>query len=96
MRCIIIPHDILDKKPDIPLEAESSLLNPTSDKVNHLQPVPSTQRRFGPSRAWNDLPVMLNRNPVTLQPKFPNKLFKSGRLREHIEGAGLTVENQSE
>jgi hypothetical protein len=39
---------------------------------------------------------MLHRHPVTLQPKFTDQLFQAGRLRERIEGAGLSIEDQDE
>jgi hypothetical protein len=45
-------------------------LKPASDEVNHLQPVPSIQGSLGPTGSRNDLPITLNRHPVTLQPKL--------------------------
>jgi hypothetical protein len=71
-------------------------INTTAHKVNHLQPVPPVQRSLAPTGTRHNLPIMLNRHPVPLQPKFTNELFKTGRLRKRIEVAGLAVENHSE
>jgi hypothetical protein len=74
----------------------ANLSGSTADKMNYLQPVSSVKYSLGPPRARNNLSIMLNRYPVTLQPKFPNELLKAGTLRERIKCAGLAVKNQRE
>jgi hypothetical protein len=39
---------------------------------------------------------MLNRHPVPLEPKFPEKLLQADRLRKRVKSTRLTVENHSE
>src|SRR5260370_13973741 len=73
----------------------NQIAKPATNEMNHLQPIPSVQRSFGPTGPRNNLPIMLNRHPVSLQPKFTDELFEVGRLRERIEGTRLAVENQS-
>ena len=72
------------------------VIQSTTYKVNHLQPVPCVQRSFPPNGTRNDLPIVFNRHPVPLQPKFTDELFKTGRLGKRIESTRLAIENQSE
>jgi hypothetical protein len=75
---------------------QTALAATAANEVNHLQPVPSIQNGLRPTRPRNDLSIVLNRDPVTLQPKLPNELFEACRLWERLKCAGLAVKNQSE
>ena len=45
------------------------------------QPIPRLQHRPRPDGTRNNLPIMLDRHPVPLQPKFADKLLQADRLR---------------
>ena len=68
----------------------------TPNKMHHLDPVSSLQRCLSPRGARSNITIVLDGNPVALEPKLSDKLVDSGRFRQRVKGTGLTVQQQSE
>lgn len=67
-------------------------LNPSADKVNHLQLVPFMQQRHAPTGPRNNLTIKLHGNAVAFQPKRTDNTLQAHRLRK-IKTSRLPVQH---
>jgi hypothetical protein len=61
--------------------------------MNHFKPVPLTEHSLTPTRPRHNLPIVLNRHAVTLQPQLANQHLKAHRRPKRFEHSGLTIQN---